>query len=128
LKEYLKYAADVSEGLYQPFLPKEKRFGDTWYLKKQLMNSFSNNDDGKLLPALPFADLSFIRNDEALGLLLTDDEQYFSSISSKETHVYIPRALEAKNWKYRRFYSRNFWNDSEKQVKTVRKFVAQLES
>jgi hypothetical protein len=47
-------------------------------------------------------------------MILTDDVRYFSSLSVKHSHAYIPAILNQKNWKYRMIYSRNLWKDREK--------------
>lgn len=62
---------------------------------------------------LPFTDINVLQDDEHLGVILTDDARYFSSLSAKDVHAYTPALLTKKNWKYHMVFSRNFWKDRE---------------
>ena len=75
------------------------------------------------LNTLPFADINVIQSDEHLGIILTDDVRYFSSLSAKDVHAYTPALLTKKNWKYHMVFSRNFWKDREKVENDLMVFV-----
>jgi hypothetical protein len=104
LKAYLQYALDVSEGNYRPKPLSATTFKTDWFLKERLL---------KLKPAyqkeLPFGDITIKEEGVYKGLVLTDDDLYHMSKSSKEPHAYLPLQLKSKNWPFRRIYSREFW-------------------
>ena len=109
LKAYLDYALEVSEGRYKPHPLKTDRFRSNWLLKDRL---------AKLQPdlhkELPFSDLTIKEEGVYKGLILTDDDLYHQSKSSKEPHAYLPLLLRLKNWPVRRVYSREYWAGSIK--------------
>jgi hypothetical protein len=104
LKAYLQYALDVSEGNYRPKPLPVTAFRTDWFLKDRLM---------KLKPEfqkeLPFGDITIKEEGVYKGLILTDDDLYHLSKSSKEPHAYLPLLLKLKNWPFHRVYSREFW-------------------
>lgn len=115
LKAYLQYALDVSEGNYKPTPESEAKYHNDWFLKKKLRSMPINaNVNWDLEEELPFADLTVKEGESYRGLILTDDNLYHQSISVKDVHVYTPFTLEKKNWKYRSFFSREYWNDKIK--------------
>jgi len=69
-----------------------------------------------------------LQNDQYAGIILTDDDNYFKSLSAKERHAFLPELLEQKNWKYLSQYSRHYWQDAEKFINEVGKFVTPLVS
>jgi len=107
LKAYLQYALEVSEGNYKPKPLPTERFRSNWLLKDRL---------AKLKPdlhkELPFSDLTIKKEGVYKGLILTDDDLYHRSKSSKEPHAYLPLLLRLKNWPVRRIYSREYWTES----------------
>ncbi|WP_031526327.1 AAA domain-containing protein [Dyadobacter crusticola] len=104
LKAYLEYALEVSQGKFQPVPVSAKQFRTDWLLKERLT---------KLRPEyrkeLPFGDLTIKEEGVYKGLVLTDDDLYHESKSSKEPHAYLPLLLRQKNWPFRRIYSREYW-------------------
>ncbi|TLV00769.1 AAA domain-containing protein [Dyadobacter luticola] len=106
LKAYLEYALDVSEGRFQPVPLSVKQFRSDWLLKERLL---------KMQPAfekeLPFGDITVKEEGVYKGLILTDDDLYHHSKSSKEPHAYLPLLLRLKNWPFRRVYSREYWSN-----------------
>ncbi len=114
LKKYLEYAYNVSEGKYIPApLPHVKHQPD-WYLKNHFQSlDLTNSKDTKLEETLPFSDLTITNKGKYLGLLLTDDSLYFESISIKDPHIYKPALFLKKNWRFRQFFSREYWMDKE---------------
>jgi hypothetical protein len=103
LKAYLAYALDVSKGQFVPSLSHENSFSPAWYLKRKIMNS-----NPLVSEELPFADLT-VKDEQGkvTGLVLTDDDIFFHGLSVKETFHYLPQSLEAKKWKFERYWSRN---------------------
>ncbi|SKB60107.1 AAA domain-containing protein [Dyadobacter psychrophilus] len=104
LKAYLEYALNVSEGKFHPEPFKAGKFRSDWLLKDQLLKQ--NDDFGK---ELPFGDITIKKEGVYKGLILTDDDLYHYSKSSKEPHAYLPLLLQQKNWPYSRIYSREYW-------------------
>lgn len=103
LKEFLIYALQISEGLAQNHFNAETVKSETNFIT--LAAKLSN----ELTVKLPFADLVVIKNASYDALILTDDNAYFQSLSTKEAHAYIPNILALKNWPVKREYSRNWW-------------------
>jgi len=103
LREYLQYALDVSEGHYVPG-PAAAGLAGGHRLGDRLAESMPG-----LVRELPFADLAVKNEGRYEGLVLTDDDLYFASLSAKEAHAYLPFLLARKGWPYRRLYSREWW-------------------
>ena len=105
LKKYLEYALEVSEGRFISSLKLESTFRPEWYLKDKL-----KEQNALLKEELPFADLTEKDSQNRfVQLVLTDDGAFFNSLSVKETFSYFPAKLRAKNWRFDRKWSRNFW-------------------
>ncbi len=130
LKSYLQYALNVSKGEFKPFVPSGAEHSSNWYLKGKIKSIERN----KFAPAIlevnhfPFADLTVRQGSQYAGVILTDDENYFNCLSVKERHASLPELLEQKSWKHLGQYSRNFWQDPEKFINEVGKFVTPLMS
>ncbi len=105
LKAYLQYALDVSEGHYRPQTAPNSTFRSEWLLKDRISEQIP-----EYRKELPFADLTLRSADDTYeGLVLTDDDLYFGSLSVKEPHAYLPMILRTKHWPFRRIYSREYW-------------------
>lgn len=104
LKAYLYYAMEVSEGKYRPELVIDKKHRSEWLLKDKIAE-----ENDSLKKELPFADLTVKQAGRYEGLILTDDDLYFGSLSAKEPHAYLPMLLRTKNWPFQRVYSREYW-------------------
>ena len=87
-----------------------------WYLSNRIRKWGEERLDNFVFQtdALPFSDVDVLQDDKHLGIILTDDVRYLTSLSVKHSHAYIPAILTQKNWKYQMVYSRNFWKDREK--------------
>jgi hypothetical protein len=107
LKAYLEYALEVSEGKFQPAPVSTRQFRTDWLLKDRLLHLQNGYQK-----ELPFGDLTVKEEGVYKGLILTDDDLYHHSKSSKEPHAYLPLLLQLKNWPFRRVYSREFWSDT----------------
>ena len=123
LKEYLQYAKEISDG--QPILPEPRPadFAESWYLKERIKSGSSDNRSYELQEHLPFADLVMQTNDQYLGLILTDDDQYHQSISVKDSHVYVPMVLQKKGWRFLKIFSREYWMSPVEVEEQIGKFA-----
>jgi len=126
-KEYLEYAWEVSEGI--PNRPEafDSQFQNTWYLKEKLKAEAFPNGSHALEELLPFADLVMIRDNLYLGLLMTDDDLYYQSISVKDSHVYVPLILKSKGWKFLGIFSREYWMNPEEIRERIERFAVKAE-
>lgn len=106
LKAYLTFARKVSSGEYLPKPVVTREFKSNQLLKDQLEETHPS-----WMKELPFADL--VRKEENVykGLILTDDDLYYQSLSSKEAHAYFPMSLQRKGWPYQRIWSRQWWKN-----------------
>jgi hypothetical protein len=125
LKAYLQYARAVSLKNFKPFVASETMHSLQWYLKRKIKELGQSKFTAATIEVdhFPFADVTVLQNDEYAGIILTDDENYFKSLSAKERHATLPELLEQKNWKYLSQYSRHYWQDAEKFINEVGKFV-----
>ncbi|MCF2491114.1 AAA domain-containing protein [Dyadobacter sp. CY347] len=105
LKDYLEYALNVSEGKFVPAPMATGKFRSDWLLKDKLVKQHADFEK-----ELPFGDITIKKEGVYKGLILTDDDLYHYSKSSKEPHAYLPLLLQQKNWPYRRIYSREYWS------------------
>lgn len=109
LKAYMQYAQEVSEGRYKPSPVSMPGFRVDWFLREKLLQ-----EKPSLVRELPFADLTIKAEAVYKGLVLTDDDLYYRSGSSKEPHAYLPLLLQNKHWPFSRVYSRQYWTKSIK--------------
>lgn len=124
LRRYLEYAMNVSEGRFKPTLPQNSDQQGSWQLKYHLINwSKNENIEYELKEELPFADITAKKGDRYLGLILTDDDLYYGSISVKEDHVYKPLVLSSKRWRFQWVSSRDFWMKNEETMDSLRRFL-----
>ena len=105
LKAYLTYALDVSQGRFQPTPQPNIALPSSSLLKDQLAAQHSHWQ-----PELPFADLTVKADGAYHSLVLTDDDAYYQQ-TPKQAHAYLPVALQARNWPFRRIWSREFWRN-----------------
>ncbi len=107
LKAYMEYAWNVSEGNFQPKPIETKSYRSDWLLKEKLAATTPG-----YVKELPFGDITIKEEGVYKGLVLTDDDLYHQSKSSKEPHAYLPLLLRLKNWPFKRIYSREYWAKS----------------
>ena len=124
LRDYLHYARDVSQKVFVPFALLESN-PTAWYLKSRIRaGAHVKFPSTEILENhFPFADLMVSHKGKYSGIILTDDENYFGSLSVKERHAFLPELLEQKKWKYLSQFSRNYWLDPDKSMNEVGKFV-----
>ncbi len=131
LRRYLEYAREVSRGKFAPHHESPTSFAPDWYLKNRLVSLIHGAGNKlrhiKMGDELIFADLAVKKNKNYLGLIFTDDDSYYGSISLKQTHVYRHVLLSDKKWRFREFYSREFWADPENAEERLMKFIVNLD-
>ncbi len=125
LKQYLQFAKEVSERNRKPFQSKRSAHHADWYLKDRIRQHGNFEKTELQVGTLPFADLVVKKETQYHGLILTDDDLYYQSISVKDPHALIPRLLEQKNWKHTMLYSRAHWQDRDKFFNEIGRFVTQ---
>lgn len=109
LRAYMDYALQVSEGRFVPAPLATGQFRSEWLLKERLVKQ-----NEAFRKELPFGDITVKEEGAYKGLVLTDDDLYHYSKSSKEPHAYLPLLLRMKNWPFRRVYSREYWSGNLK--------------
>jgi hypothetical protein len=116
LKKYLQYAKDVHEGAYKPYAKPPMVKHKEWYLSNRIKQWGEDRLSRFVFQTetMPFSDVGVLHGKQHLGIILTDDVRYCTSLSVKHSHAYIPAILTQKNWKYQMVFSRNFWKDREK--------------
>ncbi|HSI89974.1 MAG TPA: DEAD/DEAH box helicase, partial [Adhaeribacter sp.] len=109
LREFLRFAQTVSEGKFS-WQPMETSTGNQpFFLKDKLISEAKTV--GNLSKKLPFADLVLSRNEQYCQLFRTDDDLYYGQVSARQTHFDVPFRLQTRNWPYKTFYSRQFWQN-----------------
>ena len=103
LKAYLQYALDVDQKRFKPTPQRVEGLRSGALLKDKLAEQ-----EPAYQAELPFADLTIKTGTQYQGLLLTDDDQYLRQ-QLKESHAYIPLALQQRKWPFRRVWSREYW-------------------
>ncbi|MAE85204.1 MAG: DNA helicase I [Flammeovirgaceae bacterium] len=120
LKAYLQYAKNVSDGNWQPDSLEDQTQSRDWYLRNRL-----ETDKGHLQikKSLPFADLTVTSNDHPKGLILTDDDLFFDTLSAKEAYCYRQTHFIEMNWPFTQFYTREYWLSREHAEEKLEKFI-----
>lgn len=125
LRKYLEFAREVHERRFKPQIVSPVRQQPTWYLnnriKKWCEEKFSNLQFET--DTMPLADLYFKNNGHYLGIVRTDDVNYYTSLSVKDSFAYVPSLLEQKNWGSYYVFSRNLWHDPEKVEEDLLRFI-----
>ncbi|AKD03253.1 AAA domain-containing protein [Pontibacter korlensis] len=117
LKDYLHYAQQVSRRYFE-YMPKQESMPAQVPLLKEVLAQQVLN----LKQEVPFADLTWVKSAAYQGVVLTDDDLYYSALSVRHSHADIPQLLQQRHWPYKRVYSRQLWEKPEKTVEGVRKF------
>lgn len=123
LKAYLEYAWNVSIRQWKPRMLEDASHSQQWYLRNKLQLQEDGVAVGK---ELPYADLTIKQADEYKGLVLTDDELFFDTQSSKEAYSYRPGQFMQKNWPYLQFYSREYWINQKQTREKLQKFIGRI--
>lgn len=120
LQKYLKYAREVSDRRSQQDVVPMDGHEASWYLKSRIrsnLKSICHADEN-----YAFSDFILKKDQLYFGLLHTDDELYYESLSSKSDHGLFPRLCQEKGWKHKMLFSRNWWADKEKFLNELGKF------
>lgn len=126
LKEYLDYCLMVSKKKFKPSYPTDNHGGE-WYLKKKLIQwAIDSDTDFTLSEELPLADLTIKHDNAFIGLIRTDDDHYYKSVSAKDAHVYRPLSLMRKNWPAFSTSSREYWNNKKAVYESLTTFMNNL--
>jgi hypothetical protein len=125
LKKYLEFARNVHERRFVPKTTPNVVQQSTWYLnhriKKWAEEKFKDVQFD--INTLPLSDISVQHNGQHIGIIRTDDNNYFSGLSGKESFAYVPMLFEQKNWKTLNLFSRNLWQDREKLEEDLLRFI-----
>ena len=115
LKAYLLYAQQVSRRYFQ-YKPKHALMpAQVPMLKERLQQQVP-----ALQQEVPFADLTQVDGQQYLGVVLTDDDLYYSHPSVRHAHADVPQLLQQRHWPYVRVYSRQFWENPEQVVEKLK--------
>ena len=120
LKAYLQYAKSVSDGNWQPNSLENQSRSRDWYLRNLLER---DNGDVTVKKTLPFSDLTINKNQQPKGLILTDDDLFFDTLSAKEAHSYRQSHFMEMNWPYTQFYTREYWLNRGQANEKLEKFI-----
>ena len=124
LKRYLQYAMDISEGRRRSDMEYGGRRSESWYLKQKIVQQCKSlHPTLQFTSGMPFADLAITSEGKYVGLVLTDDELYYQSVSAKEAHAYRPFLLSGKGWKFKGVFSREFWHDPKVVVDRIGRLI-----
>lgn len=125
LKAYLEYAWQVAQGTFVPTIVQTAARSNSIYLKetikrlaKQKWTDFELEEH-----AVPFHDITVMKKSQPIGAILTDDGEYYSSMSARADHALTPQLLDLKAWPFLRVYSRNFWQDPDRFLNEIGKFM-----
>lgn len=124
LREYLQFALEVSEAKSR--IHTRAGTGQQTDNLGALISKWGNSrlsGYGFEQNSLPNTDVNIRQGSDYLGVVLTDDERFRTSVSIKDAFVYIPNLLEEKNWKYCYIYSRQYWKDRPSLEESVMLFV-----
>ena len=125
LKKYLEFARDVYQRHFKPQVVEAVKQPTTWYLNSQIRkwtaDKFQHVDFET--DTLPLADLHFKKDGQHLGIVLTDDARYYTSLSVKDSFAYVPALFALRNWDYHMVFSRNLWQDRERVEDGLLRFI-----
>lgn len=119
-KAYLDYAQEVSDGQWTPTQTAPTSHGPDWFLKNRLQALIPGTET---FEELPFADLTVKSQGKYSGLILTDDELFYNTLSSKEAYAYRYDQFQEKKWPYVQLFSREYWLDHEMTKERLAKFL-----
>jgi hypothetical protein len=125
LRKYLEFARSVYQRKFKPHVEQGVKQPASWFLNSQIRN-WSAGKFKELqfeTDALPLADLHFRKDGQHLGIVLTDDARYFTSLSVKDSFAYVPALFAQKNWDYHIVFSRNLWQDRERVEDGLQRFI-----
>ncbi len=122
LKEYLRFARQVSDGDFHPHIVADKKYSEAAQLKFQIEHLAAKSGIVLKKNVFPFYDLAVQKANVYKGAIFTDDNFYHESLSAKASHALLPQLLKKKNWPNIRVYSRNYWNDKRRLENDLKEF------
>jgi len=125
LKKYLEFARDVYQRHFIPHVVQAVKQPTTWYLNSQIRKWTANKFQEVEFETdtLPLADMHFKKDGQHLGIVLTDDVRYYTSLSVKDSFAYVPALFAHRNWDYHMVFSRNLWQDRERVEDGLLRFI-----
>jgi hypothetical protein len=128
LKAYLQFAESVSDQRWKPTTNKEPLHYSDWYLKKQIIEQFEIDQRYELTTDLQFVDISVLDRNQSYfsGLIRTDDDLFYSSLSTKDIYAYQPNFLSDRGWPHFLAHSRELWNNSQDLGDRLRLFIHRI--
>jgi hypothetical protein len=123
LKDYLHFARQVSKKDFQPYVIEDKKYIQADQLKKRIAKKWSKSVIELKEDAFPFYDLTVQHGKLFKGVIFTDDNFYYESLSAKAPHALLPQLLKKKNWPNVRVYSRNYWCDKKRLENDFKGFI-----
>ncbi|MCC9137288.1 AAA domain-containing protein [Pontibacter silvestris] len=117
LKAYLQYACEVSKSCFT-YSPKANALPAVTSLLKDKLQELVE----ELGQELPFADLTFKKGQKYRGVVLTDDNLYYSHVSARHSHADVPLLLQSRHWNNLKVYSREFWAAPEQVLERLHKW------
>ena len=123
LKDYLHFARQVSMGDFQPYVVEDKKYSESNLLKKRIAHEVNTAEVEFKEDAFPFYDITVQQGKTFKGVIFTDDNFYYESLSAKSPHALLPQLLRKKNWPNVWVYSRNYWSDKKKLKNYFKEFL-----
>ncbi|GAA4433093.1 hypothetical protein GCM10023188_22130 [Pontibacter saemangeumensis] len=115
LQAYLQYAQQVSRRYFE-YKPRQTALAtQVPMLKARLQEEIES-----LGQEVPFADLTRKQDQQYTGVVLTDDDLYYSHLSVRHSHADVPQLLRQRHWPFLKVYSRQFWADREEVLRRLR--------
>jgi hypothetical protein len=126
LKSYLEYAWKASQKQWKPTQMQNTGKSPFWYLRKKITVPVGMESDFYVKEILPFSDLTVLENDEMIGLIITDDDLYFRSLSPKQFYVYQFEHFNQKDWPHFLIHSRIYWQQQSVIEERLRMFLHRI--
>ncbi|RDV15112.1 DUF4011 domain-containing protein [Pontibacter diazotrophicus] len=114
LQAYLQYAQQVSRRYFE-YRPKQTAIAT----QVPMLKAFLQQEVASLQQEVPFADLTQVQGQQYTGVVLTDDDLYYSHLSVRHSHADVPQLLQQRHWPFLRIYSRQFWADPEEVLRRL---------
>lgn len=126
LKSYLDYAWKVSHQEWRPTQMLASGKSPLWYLRKKINVPSGMESNFSVREILPFSDLTVLNEDEMAGLIITDDDLYFRSLSPKQFYVYQFEHFNQKEWPHFQIHSRIYWQQQSVIEERLRMFLNRI--
>ncbi|WP_162051729.1 AAA domain-containing protein [Pontibacter pamirensis] len=114
LQAYLQYAQQVSRRYFE-YRPKQTATAT----QVPMLKAFLQQEVPSLQQEVPFADLTQVQGQQYTGVVLTDDDLYYSHLSVRHSHADVPQLLQQRHWPFIKVYSRQYWADPEEVLRRL---------